>query len=371
MRGMREPSQKLHNAMYFMCGVMTVILVLVIVVGVQTKAQNAGKQKDYQPQASAENQTPEADAPQQESSQPLEKWQEGIVTYKGKNYQYNSSIRSYLMMGIDKNDPVTDSSDYTDGGQSDAMFLLVADTETQKLTVISINRNTMVDISLCDADGIDLGELNTQICLQHAFGDGKRLSCSRSVDVVAKLFGNIPVSGYLAMNMGAIPQMNDAIGGVEVTVLQDLSFPEADITLKEGETVVLSGEEAYYYLHGRDVAEYDSATDRLRREEQYMIAYMDKLKTATVGKSAIAVDIYNSIADYLVTSVDFTSLITELAEYDFSEEQMYTVPGETVMGDPIDGQSYEEYHVDEEALQELIMQVFYEPVEDSGQNVSD
>jgi hypothetical protein len=38
---------------------------------------------------------------------------------------------------------------------------------------------------------------------------------------------------------------------------------------------------------------------------------------------------------------------------------MYTVPGETVMGEPIDGTSYEEYHVDQDALQELITQEFY------------
>jgi hypothetical protein len=34
-----------------------------------------------------------------------------------------------------------------------------------------------------------------------------------------------------------------------------------------------------------------------------------------------------------------------------------------VLGEPIDGTSYEEYHVDEEALEALIMQIFYEPVD--------
>ena len=69
-------------------------------------------------------------------------------------------------------------------------------------------------------------------------------------------------------------------------------------------------------------------------------------------------DVYDSISDYLVTSVDFTSLITELMNYDFSENQMYTVPGETVMGE-----EYEEYHVEEDAMQKLLIQVFYTPVE--------
>ena len=42
MRRMREPSTKLHNALYFMSGMMVVILALVIVAGVKTKAENAG-----------------------------------------------------------------------------------------------------------------------------------------------------------------------------------------------------------------------------------------------------------------------------------------------------------------------------------------
>ena len=42
MRRMHEPSTKLHNALYFMSGMMVVILALVIVVGVKTKAENTG-----------------------------------------------------------------------------------------------------------------------------------------------------------------------------------------------------------------------------------------------------------------------------------------------------------------------------------------
>jgi hypothetical protein len=72
--------------------------------------------------------------------------------------------------------------------------------------------------------------------------------------------------------------------------------------------------------------------------------------------------VYNAIDDYLVASVDFTGLINELMTYDFTDDNMYTVPGDTVLGEPIDGESYEEYHVDEDMLEALIMMIFYEPV---------
>jgi hypothetical protein len=51
--------------------------------------------------------------------------------------------------------------------------------------------------------------------------------------------------------------------------------------------------------------------------------------------------------------------MSSLLEYEYSEDDMYSVPGETTVGE--DG--YEEYHVDEEAFYDLIIQVFYEEVE--------
>ena len=361
MRRMREPSTKLHNALYFMSGMMVVILALVIVAGVKTKAENAGFHIAEDTENSYEQQVAGQTDTTQDSGQ--EKWQEGVVAYQGKEYLYNTDIKTYLMMGVDINGPVQQSSDYTQGGQSDALFLLVVNNKTEQLQVISINRNTMADIELCDEEGIDMGPLKTQICLQHAFGDGKRLSCSKTVDAVSGLFQNIPISGYLAMNMGGIPQMNDAVGGVEVTVLQDISFPKAGVDLKKGKKVTLDGTQAYYYLHGRDTEAYDSATKRLQREEQYIVAYMDKLKKVSTENPDQVTEIYNSVSDYLVTSVDFTSMIEQLMNYGFSEDQMYTVPGKTVEGKPIDGKRYEEYHVDEDAMEELIMKVFYTPVQ--------
>ena len=361
MKRMREPSEKLHNALYFLSGMMAVLLVLVIVIGVRTKAENAkGRSVENAQEPATVAQIQQQTSQTQTQS---EKWQEGVISYKGQEYLYNSDIKTYLMMGVDVDDPVKKTEDYTQGGQADALFLLVVNNKTQELKVVSINRNTITEIELCDKSGYDMGPLDAQICLQHAFGDGMRLSCTRTVDVVAKLFGNIPISGYFAMNMGAIPQMNDAIGGVTVKALQSVSFPDAGVDIKKGETRTLNGTEAYYYLHGRDTKKYDSATDRLHREEQYIVAYMDQLKKISAGDTTKVTVVYDSIADYMVSSVDFASLIEELMNYEFQEDQMYTVPGTTTEGMPIDGKRYEEYHVDEDALQDLIMQIFYKPVQ--------
>ena len=71
----------------------------------------------------------------------------------------------------------------------------------------------------------------------------------------------------------------------------------------------------------------------------------------------LALDIYNSVKDYLVTDVDFTSLVTSLMGYEYSPERMYTVPGETVKGD-----TYEEYNVDQEQFYDMVINIFYTEV---------
>lgn len=289
----------------------------------------------------------------------LEKWQEGIVEYQGKDYIYNQYIKAYLIMGIDKDGKVEAAADQNSGGQADALFLLVTNAKDKEMSIISIHRNTMTRIETYYEDGISSGYVTGQLCVQHGFGDGRHLSCSRTADAVSHLLYNTPIAGYLSVRLDAIPIVNDAVNGVEVVVLNDISYPAKAVELKEGDVVTLSGDEAYAYLRKRDIEEFDSASLRLRRQEQYILAFASKLKEIANQDLEKVVDIYNSVEDYIVTNMDFAGLVAELHEYAFSPEGMYSIPGETVMGE-----EFEEYYVDEKALYDLIIRVFYTEVTD-------
>lgn len=293
-----------------------------------------------------------------ENASEPEKWQEGTVSYNGQCYRYNTAIKTYLFMGIDKSGIVTEAEDGISGGQSDAMFLLVTDAKAQKLSVIAINRNTMTMIDVYDKDNNFIGQAKRQICLQHGYGDGMRISCLRSVDAVSRLFYNLPISGYLSLRMEAVPMLNDAVGGVTVTVLEEMENEELGVSLKKGETVTLDGNEAYVYLRSRDTDEFDSATRRLEREQQYLIGFLSQVKRmASAGERAVA-QLYDSVSDYMVSNIDFASFVAETKDYAFDASSMYSVPGETTMGE-----QFEEYYVDDDALYQMVIDIFYEPVE--------
>ena len=288
----------------------------------------------------------------------LEKWQEGDISYNGKKYRYNSSIKTYLFLGTDNEGTMAESTGGLVGGQSDAMFLLVTNGNKKTMSLISINRNTMTMVDIYDLLDNCADQQRMQICLQYAYGDGGRTSCVRTAATVSKLFYNIPINGYFAMNMDAVPILNDAVGGVTVEVMQDLENESLGVSLKKGEMVTLNGKEAYVYIRSRDINEFDSASRRLERQNQYLLQLFKRVKDLALGNEATIARISELMEDYLVTSIDFVELAEDVSEYAFDESHMYNVPGETVMGE-----IYEEYYVDEDALYEMILEIFYDEVE--------
>ena len=294
------------------------------------------------------------DAPDYDSA---DKWSEGIVTYNGQRYRYNNTIRTYLFMGIDTDEPVHKAEDGISGGQADALFLIVTDKAHNKLSLISIHRNLMTTVKMYNPEGEYTGDAELQICLQHGYGDGERLSCQRTTDCVSKLFYGIPISGYVSLNMGGIGLLNDALGGVEVNVMQNLDNEARNVHLSAGETKKLSGDEAYVYVRSRDVTQFNSASDRLARQEQYM-NNMIPVMLKRIRSASSAVSVYGASEDYIYSNIDYSRLADELSgmSYD-SSKGMQEVPGEVVMGKQL-----EEFYVDDDGLYQLILDVFYDKV---------
>lgn len=288
-------------------------------------------------------------------------WEEGDIRYKGVHYRYNEEILTFLMMGIDKSGTAVKASKKgNEGGQSDAMFLLVLNPKTKEASLVAINRNTMTNIDIYNESGLFLMTTKAQITMQHAYGDGKEISCERSLAVVSKLFYNLPIHGYCAINLDAIPKINDAVGGVDLVALEDIKYGDK-LVIKEGRQVHLNGNMAKIYLQSRD-DEFNSASKRLDRQKQYLSAYADQAKAAVKKDLTVMVDLYNTISKYMVTDItvdEVSYFSTQIGDYKFDSSHIYTMAGETVAGN-----KFEEFYVDEKSLYELILKVFYDVIED-------
>ncbi len=285
-----------------------------------------------------------------------EKWNEGNLMYKGEIYSYDPELQTYLFMGIDNDHMVGPAVDGYSGGQSDGMFLMVVDKTGQKVDIVAINRNTVVPVDVYDEDGSFLARKDYQICIQHGYGDGMKLSCMRSVEAVQRLFRDIPIAGYLSLNMGGLPAVNDAVGGVEITPIQSIDWRDAGI--KEGETVNLNGKQAYSYVRYRDVNEFASADKRLERQKQYMTAFAEKV----LAEPSLAKKVINAGSDYMVASIDLSRIADSARDLDFDPDDVYTIPGHTELAG-----EHEAYYPDEDGLIKLILDVFYKKVSQDKQ----
>ena len=285
-------------------------------------------------------------------------WEEGWISHNGKIYEYNEDIMTFLIMGIDKQEEVVEVEEGTDGGQADALFLAVMNPHTKTVQVIGINRNTMTDIDIYNETGAYVTTVEAQIAVQHGFGNGVEKSCEYQQKAVSKLFYNLPIHGYAAINMSAIPTINDAVGGVEVTVLEDLT--NKDPKLIKDENVHLMGETAYWYIRERDTNVFGSADARLVRQKQYLSAFIKAAKSAAKEDISVALNLYQAIAPMMTTDIsanEVAYLAPTLLDYQFDSDSFYMIEGETVMGE-----EFEEFYVDEDALYEMILNIFYEEV---------
>lgn len=274
------------------------------------------------------------------------------ITYKGKTYVYNDHLSNYLFMGIDtKGDMETAESG--NAGQADAVFLVSVDRVTKEMQVISIPRDTMTEIEMFSVSRKSLGLMENHINLQYAQGDGKTESCELMKTAVSKLLGGIPVHGYCSVNMDGIPVMTEAAGNVQV-VIPDNSLEEVNPEFTEGAEVTLTKDNVEQFVRYRNTGREQSALVRQDRQKIFIEAYMKKAQEQYAKDASFVTGLYKSMKPYMVTNMGNDLFVKLLSAAQEGKSSVHTLPGKGAQGEYFD-----EYRVDEEALEEMIISVFY------------
>ena len=250
---------------------------------------------------------------------PEQEPQDTAIEYNGDKYVINESVESFLIMGLDKFEDAIDNESYNNNQQADFLMLLVFDNEEKKCTAIHLNRDTMVDMNILGVAGQKVGTVYKQLALAHTYGNGKDVSCRNTADAVSGLLNGVKVNHYLSITMDAVPVLNDLLGGVEVTVLDD--FTGIDDSLKKGETVTLHGEQALTYVRTRYGLEDSSNSTRMVRQKQYLNAIYDKAMLRIEEDDEFVVEASVKLADYIVSdrSVNqLQELTKKLSQYELT-----------------------------------------------------
>lgn len=283
------------------------------------------------------------------------------VNYKGKTYTFNEDITSILCMGIDKTELGIDNNIVGTGGQADALYLVALNTQTGETDVIAISRDIVTDIGVYDPEGHYVGTEKMQLCLAYAYGDGKQTSCRNTVKATQRLFYGLPIQSYFSMDLSAIADINDAVGGVTVTLFDDTFTDANGVIHYPGETITLYGENAERYLRLRDVNELESSVNRMDRQINYLKAFSSQAIAMTKKDITTPLELLNIVNDNSVTNLNpskITAFTTAVVTNGITELEFEKIPGTvTTEGE------YARYVVDEEAFYEIIIDTFYTPAQ--------
>lgn len=279
------------------------------------------------------------------------------IEFHGDTYTYRESLVNILCMGIDGRDKAVENTVYGAGPCSDAIYLAVLDLDQKKMTLLNISRDTMTGVRFLDSFGKDMGVFTSHLTLQYGCGDGLHGSCQMTSEAVSRLLGGIPIHAYAALYWNAVKPLTDAVGPVPVEVPDYMCWVNPPVFHHSGYTE-LDGRQALEFVRERDIDIQGSNEERSIHQQEFLQSLFRVVKEKIKKNPLLAWKMRIAVKDYLVTDIEPDELLT-LASWAGSWEMerldIRNLPGESVEGD-----LHDEFYVDEDGKQEILLELFYE-----------
>lgn len=285
-----------------------------------------------------------------------------IIEYNGHTYKYNSSVIAIAFIGVDRNQLAQETVS-GNAGQADADIVFAMDTKTGTAKVIAIPRDTMVDVNLYSESGVDLlRQEEMQLCLSYAYGNNPDASAKNVLTSIERILYNVPIEKYFVLDLDGIGPINDAVGGVTVESLYD--FTSMDVS--RGDTVTLKGDMAQIYVRQRDMNDINASLNRTQRQVQYIKAFAKQLVPAVTNDFGTVRRLYDQASAYSATNLDIsnaTYIASFLISKGVTDFETTTLQGEMTAATQPTGQVYAEFHLDEDATLQTVLDVFYTQID--------
>ena len=284
-----------------------------------------------------------------------------IITYDGVSYTYNDDVAALTFIGVDKGKGVDKQL-----RMADCIYILTMDVKTGKTKIIGVSRDIMTDVNVYSEEGTYIDAEELQISYSYAYHNDLISSGENTLRSVSRLFFGLPLKDYFAINLEAMADLNDAIGGVTVKSRMTFVSPEDGRTINEGDTVTLHGKEAEYYVQHRDITVLESNRDRMLRQQDYIKAIFSSVFEAAKKDISVISKLYNVVSSQSDSSIDLSELtyyttiaLTKLPSTDAIEY-------DTLKGKTVAGVNAEMFVTNDEILR-VMLDTFYTPVSEKAE----
>lgn len=219
-----------------------------------------------------------------------------------------------LIMGVDRSEERLSEGDM-DTFRSDSMILTRVDPQRKNVSLVSIERDTYVNI-----EGYGPDKINASAAL-----GGSALV----VDTISK-FAGVPISHYVEIDFDGFKAAVDALGGIEVDVPITIDDEMAGGRVEAG-LQTLDGDQALILCRSRHAYDEYGSGDYYRMANQRMVmgAIAKKILSSDVVTMANTI---NAMADYIATDMDVQTIIevaTQMRGMD-AEKDIYSAMNPTV-----------------------------------------
>lgn len=306
-------------------------------------------------------------ATENETQRVWKEFQEKTVSIKlhKKTWKFAHPVQTYLFIGTDKSGNEDAEGEEYHGSMADALMLVVVDKEEKTYGILQLNRDTITEVPMLLQDGSANASAQMQLCTAHWYGKDKAASCDNTVETVSQMLGGLPIDGYYALKMDAMPLLNHEVGGVTVTLEDDMT--KLDPAMKKGATLTLTDRQAELLMQSRYTMEDDRNTQRMRRQQIFLKAFMKKIKKQNAGDINATVKLYDRLRPYATTDIkmnDLTALLKDMQGY--TDKGIITIDGTSKIGEKLhDGKKHWEFYMDEDSL-ETSMKQLYPLVQEKG-----
>jgi LCP family protein required for cell wall assembly len=232
----------------------------------------------------------------------------------GFRYQVTRPV-NILVMGIDEVPGVSDNSPEIFSGRTDTLLLVRLDPQSGHVNVMSIPRDTRVQIP-----GYGMDKIN-----QANVEGGPELVAQ----TVAYNMGNIEIDRYVRVHTGAFREMVDLVGGIEVYVPKRMEYTDQTqglyIDLYPG-WQTLDGDQAEQFARFRKDANADIG--RVQRQQMLLKAFRERLTNPTViPKLPQAIRVLQRYVDTNLTLEEMLALANFGLEIEPDDLHMVMLPG--------------------------------------------
>ncbi len=285
----------------------------------------------------------------------------GIEEMIEKNHQsagdFSRDIKAYLLLGIDRSGTASDVGSNVGGGQSDGIYVIAMDNTNKTVKILQINRDTYTDIIIPDVFGNEMSTVKDRLGLAFSSGSGLEDSCIIAEKSISKFLHGLEFDGYAAIYYDAIALVVDSVGGVDITIEEDMTAVSPNFV--QGAQLHMDGVEAYKFCRARTAVGDQSNIGRMRRQRAFLNSFTTTCREIIKQKSSIINDIYNVSSPYIVSDLSQGELCNIAAKaLGYADGGIVTPAGtdKWVTGD--DGIRFSQFTVDESDLSAILKDLF-------------